>query len=59
MSDLNKQKIDEIIRVDHAGEFGAQRIYKGQIDFIKDSKLKKELEHIAQEELEHLIIYLD
>ena len=54
MSDLNKKKIDEIIRVDHAGEFGAQRIYKGQIDFVKDSKLKKELEHIAQEELEHL-----
>ncbi len=51
---MNKRKIDEIIRVDHAGEFGAQRIYKGQIDFTEDNELKKELKHIAAEELEHL-----
>lgn len=28
---LNKQTIDRIIRVDHAGELGADRIYAGQM----------------------------
>jgi demethoxyubiquinone hydroxylase (CLK1/Coq7/Cat5 family) len=27
----SKQLIDKIIRVDHAGEFGANQIYKGQL----------------------------
>ena len=27
----DKDTLDEIIRVDHAGEFGATRIYDGQI----------------------------
>ena len=26
-----KQLLDKIIRVDHAGEFGARRIYQGQL----------------------------
>lgn len=26
-----KQLIDEIIRIDHAGEYGAVQIYKGQV----------------------------
>ena len=34
-----KKKIDEIIRVNHAGEFGAQMIYGGQIKFTRDEKL--------------------
>ena len=38
-----KKKIDEIIRVNHAGEFGAQMIYGGQIKFTRDEKLKKKL----------------
>ena len=37
-----KNKIDEIIRVNHAGEYGAQRIYSGQIKYCKDKKLKDE-----------------
>ena len=39
-----KDKIEEIIRVNHAGEYGAQRIYSGQIKFCKTDKLKKELD---------------
>ena len=46
-------KIDEIIRVNHAGEYGAQRIYSGQIKYCKTDKLKKELEKIIEEEYEH------
>ena len=50
----NLQKtIDEIIRVNHAGEYGAQRIYSGQIKFCKEKKLKKKLETIIAEEFEH------
>ena len=48
-----KNKIDEIIRVNHAGEYGAQRIYSGQIEFCKDKKLKEKLKKIIQEEYEH------
>ena len=33
----NKQKkIEEIIRVDHAGEYGAKVIYEGQIKYTKN-----------------------
>ena len=35
MEKVIKKKIDEIIRVNHAGEYGAQRIYSGQIKFCK------------------------
>ena len=49
-----KKRLDQIIRVDHAGEFGAQQIYSGQIKFTKDKNLKKILEKMADEEEEHL-----
>ncbi len=48
-----KKKIDEIIRVNHAGEFGAQMIYGGQIKFTRDEKLKKKLMEIADDEQRH------
>ncbi len=40
---LNKAKISEIIRVNHAGEFGARVIYDGQIAALK---LKKDYETV-------------
>ena len=45
--------IKQIIRVNHAGEYGAQKIYNGQIRFCKNSKLKKKLERISSEEKVH------
>ena len=48
-----KKKIDEIIRVNHAGEYGAQRIYLGQIKYCRKNTLKKKLEKIIEEEYEH------
>lgn len=51
---IEKSKIDEIIRVDHAGEFGAQRIYEGQIKNTKDAKEKAQIQHMLEQELEHL-----
>ena len=31
METINKKKIEEFIRVDHAGERGAVKIYEGQL----------------------------
>ena len=47
MKKSNKKKIEEFIRVDHAGERGAIKIYEGQLlalnTFVKDDELKKQL----------------
>ena len=43
MSNFQK-KLEEIIRVDHAGEFGAKVIYDGQIAALK---LKRDYETLA------------
>tara|TARA_B100001750_G_C15377881_1_gene530822 strand:- start:460 stop:1023 length:564 start_codon:yes stop_codon:yes gene_type:complete len=50
-----KKLIDEIIRVDHAGEYGATKIYAGQIAvFGKNSKIGKTIQHMADQEQEHI-----
>ncbi len=47
--------LEEIIRVDHAGEYGATRIYDGQIAvFGKNSKIGKTIQHMADQEEEHI-----
>ena len=47
MKKTNKIKVEEFIRVDHAGERGAIKIYEGQLlalnTFVKDENLKKKL----------------
>ena len=48
MQDKNKNKIQEMIRVNHAGEFGAQKIYNAQIKYSKNERLKKKLKKDAQ-----------
>ena len=51
----DKSILDQIIRVDHAGEYGATRIYNGQIAvFGKDSKIGKTIQHMADQEQEHI-----
>jgi Ubiquinone biosynthesis protein COQ7 len=58
MTKINKKKIEEIIRVDHAGERGAIKIYEGQLlalnTIIKDDNLKKIIEEMKEHEKEHL-----
>ena len=58
MKKTNKNKIEEFIRVDHAGERGAIKIYEGQLlalnTFIKDENLKKTIEKMKNHEKEHL-----
>ena len=54
-SKTDKTILEEIIRVDHAGEYGATRIYDGQIAvFGKDSKIGKTIQHMADQEQEHI-----
>ena len=50
-------KTEEFIRVDHAGERGAVKIYEGQLlalnTFVKDENLKKTIEEMKLHEKEH------
>lgn len=46
--------IQRMIRVDHAGEYGAKRIYAGQLSVIKDEHTKAEIRHMAEQEERHL-----
>ncbi|MBT6138951.1 MAG: demethoxyubiquinone hydroxylase family protein [Rhodospirillaceae bacterium] len=56
--DLDKSAlIDRILRVDHAGEFGAKRIYEGQLAVLGKSSSKETLEHMRAQELEHLAAF--
>tara|TARA_B100000700_G_scaffold132318_1_gene147858 strand:- start:115 stop:648 length:534 start_codon:yes stop_codon:yes gene_type:complete len=58
MKKTDKKKLEEFIRVDHAGERGAIKIYEGQLLalnlFIKDKKLKEMIEEMKDHEKEHL-----
>ena len=57
MKKTNKSKVERFIRVDHAGERGAIKIYEGQLlalnTFIKDDDLKKKIEEMKVHEKEH------
>ena len=57
MPKVSKKKIEEFIRVDHAGERGAVKIYEGQLlalnTFVKDENLKKIIEDMKIHEKEH------
>ena len=58
MEKTNPNILEEIIRVDHAGERGAIKIYEGQLlalnTFRKNEKLKKLIEEMKEHEKEHL-----
>ena len=53
----NDYKVEEFIRVDHAGERGAVKIYEGQLlalnTLVKDENLKKTIEDMKIHEVEH------
>lgn len=48
------EMIKRIIRVDQAGEYGAQRIYEGQLAFTKKRSLREKIQKMADHEKEHL-----
>ena len=53
----DKNKVKEFIRVDHAGERGAVKIYDGKLlalnTIIKNETLKKTIEEMRLHEKEH------
>ena len=57
MQKTNKKKLEEFIRVDHAGERGAIKIYEGQLlalnTIYKDESLKKTILEMREHEKEH------
>ena len=57
MSKTDKKFLEELIRVDHAGERGAIKIYEGQLlalkTFKQDESLKKQIEEMKEHEKEH------
>ena len=57
MKKTNKKKLEEYIRVDHAGERGAIKIYEGQLlalkTIVKNDELKKKIEEMQIHEKEH------
>ena len=58
MENTNRKTLEEIIRVDHAGERGAIKIYEGQLLALKtikqDEALKDKIEEMKEQEKEHL-----
>tara|TARA_Y100000992_G_C21263561_1_gene492667 strand:- start:910 stop:1443 length:534 start_codon:yes stop_codon:yes gene_type:complete len=63
MKKTNQKKVEEFIRVDHAGERGAIKIYEGQLlalkTFVKDPELQKTVEHMQEHEREHRDFFED
>ena len=53
----SKNRVEEFIRVDHAGERGAVKIYEGQLlalnTLVKNESLKKTIEEMKIHEKEH------
>ena len=58
MKKTNPKKLEEFIRVDHAGERGAIKIYEGQLLALKtikqDKVLKEKIEKMRDHEVEQL-----
>ena len=58
MEKTDKKILEEIIRVDHAGERGAIKIYEGQLLALntlkQDEKLKGIIKEMKEQEKEHL-----
>ncbi len=47
------EEVARMIRVDHAGEFGATRIYAGQLAVLKDAPTAPEIKHMQEQEAAH------
>jgi ubiquinone biosynthesis monooxygenase Coq7 len=49
--------LERIIRVDHAGEFGARRIYQGQLAVLGRGPHGDTLRHMQEQEQHHLDVF--
>jgi len=56
--DLTRDElIARILRVDHAGEYGAVRIYEGQLAVLGRRRAGRVIRHMAEQEREHLATF--
>jgi ubiquinone biosynthesis monooxygenase Coq7 len=51
---LPAAEVERMLRVDHAGEFGATRIYDGQLDVLGRGRGASEIRRMAEAEQRHL-----
>lgn len=55
---FNKEEyIGETLRVNHAGEYGAKRIYEGQLRFTRDPKARELIKEMLAQEEKHLAYF--
>lgn len=54
-----RQVVERILRVDHAGEYGARRIYEGQLAVLGRSAEAPVLRHMQAQEQHHLDTFAD
>jgi ubiquinone biosynthesis monooxygenase Coq7 len=52
-----EQRVAEMIRVDHAGEYGAARIYAGQLAVLGNSDKAGIIRHMLEQEQVHLATF--
>ena len=55
----DQDRISRILRVDHAGELGARRIYDGQLAVLGKHPVAEEIRHMRDQEQEHLDTFQD
>jgi len=53
----DKAMVDRMIRVDHAGEYGADRIYAGQLAILGNTEVGPTIKHMWDQEKEHLATF--
>lgn len=54
LDNINRATVDRIIRVDHAGEYGANRIYAGQMAVLGRSSVGPVIQKMWDQEKDHL-----
>lgn len=54
LDNINRAAVDRIIRVDHAGEYGANRIYAGQMAVLGRTSIGPVIQKMWDQEKDHL-----
>jgi 3-demethoxyubiquinol 3-hydroxylase len=54
---LPAAEVERMVRVDHAGEFGATRIYRGQLEVLHRGRGAGEIRRMAEAEQRHLAAF--
>lgn len=55
LSEQERKHVAGLMRINHTGEVCAQALYQGQALTAKLPTVRKEMEHAAQEEVDHLV----